>query len=99
MKHDFLDHHSHGNSLIHGLDARVKIFIFILFGLYAVSYSQLLSIRTLILFLGLMILLLLTGVHPFHIIAKYLRIIWIVILMTILLPFQQSDEILVSLFG
>lgn len=99
MKHDFLDHHSMGTSIIHRLDARVKISVFILFALYALFYSPLLSLRTLIMSSSLLTLLLLTAVHPLHILAKYLRIIWIVVLMTILLPFQPSEKIIVSFFG
>jgi cobalt/nickel transport system permease protein len=99
MKHDFFDHHSHGSSPIHSLDARVKIAIFILFSCYAILVRDLLSIRTLIVGCALVVLLLLTRVSPGHIAAKYLRLIWIVILMTFLLPFQGSDRVLFNFYG
>jgi cobalt/nickel transport system permease protein len=99
MKHEFFDHHSHGVSIIHRLDARIKMVIFILFGSYALGVAHLLTLRTLIPFAGLCLLLLLTRVSPVHIVTKFLRIIWIVILMTLLLPFQPSDEVLFNLYG
>jgi cobalt/nickel transport system permease protein len=99
MKHDFFDHHSHGASLIHKLDARIKIVVFCLLASYALFSEQLLSQRTLFLFLGLILLLLLTRVSPLHIVGKYLRLIWIVILMTFLLPFQPSKDVVISFYG
>jgi cobalt/nickel transport system permease protein len=99
MRHDFFDHHSHGVSIIHRLDSRIKLVLFILFASYALSANRLLDLRTLILIAGLCLLLFLTRVSPMHIVTKYVRVIWIVILMTLLLPFQSSDIVILNVYG
>ena len=89
---EFLDHHSRGSSLLHSLDARVKVGFVLLFILAAATtpigrYWDLLGLSAI-----LFPLLFLTRVAPAHLAGKIAKILPVILVISIGLPFMAGGE-------
>ena len=86
MKHEFIDHHSHGKTVLHQADTRVKIFIFLVIVAegFFIRTDQISRVFAILLFLG--VLFVLTRIPLSHIAGKFLKIIWVPMLISVLIP-------------
>jgi len=91
MRHDFIDHHSHGDSYFHRLAAVNKILIFLLITIDVLFLPFNFPLKPALLIAIEIILLLSTRVPFTHIISKFLKVVWIVLLITLLLPFFGNE--------
>ncbi len=91
MRHEFLDHHREGNSLVHRMDPRLKLFLMIGFILVVVMtpYSE--KVRFLYLAVLPLLLMGLSGISLWHFFTKLLRIYPMIFLITFLIPFFPTD--------
>jgi len=93
MKHAFLDKYSDLTSIVHRLDPRVKIICFFIFILTIVSTPPQELVRFSGYFLMLLILLLISRVPLFYVLARSLVIIPFVLLIAIFIPFFEGGEV------
>ena len=95
MKHEFIDHHREGDSLVHLADPRLKFIIlfFYIFAVVIVPYSD----CHLFFYLALIPLLLslASGISLFHFLSKLSKLYPMVFLISFLLPFfsVNSDRV------
>ncbi len=91
MKHEFIDHHRQGNSLIHKADPRVKILILVIYILTVVSIPYSAERH----FAGLALIpvffALLSGISFFHYLSKLIKIYPMIFFITFLLPFFPAN--------
>lgn len=92
MKHDFLDHHRHGNSLIHRADPRLKLIMMVLYILVLIFLP--LNTYKFYLHLGLIVFTLafLSGISFFHYLSKLMRVYLMVLFIYIFIPFLPLDS-------
>ncbi len=90
MKHEFLDHHREGDSLVHRLDPRLKIFLLLSYVFMVVSIPFDSTNRLLLFSIVPFILALLSGVSLLHYLSKLSKIYPLIFLITFLLPFLPT---------
>jgi len=95
MKHEFIDHHREGNSVVHRADPRLKfiiLFVYI-FTVVLIPYQD----RHLFLYLGFIPLFMAlgSGISLFHFLGKLSKLYPMVFLISFLLPFfpVNSDRV------
>lgn len=97
MKHDFLDHHSLGDSYFHRLHPGAKMVVVIVLILCAVSIQPGEEIILIPYAVALGLFLLLTKVPLLHSLSKGLKLLPFVLILTIFLPFFKEGKILGSI--
>ena len=92
MKHDFIDHHRIGDSIVHKLDPRLKI-IMMLFYIMAVvmtGFDHLIYLIYLTFFL--LVLSMMSNVSLFHFLSKLMRIYPMFFFVSLLILFVPSSS-------
>lgn len=93
MKHDFLDHHREGNSLIHRLDPRLKIVMIVFFILIVLTINYENRYWFLLYFVVPLLLAILSEISLLHYLIKLLRLYPMIFFVTLLIPlFPLPDE-------
>jgi cobalt/nickel transport system permease protein len=91
MKHEFIDHHRQGNSLIHKADSRLKIIILVIYILVVVLIPKH-APEYYFFFAAIPVLLsFLSGISIFHFFSKLLKIYPMIFFISFLIPFFPSD--------
>jgi cobalt/nickel transport system permease protein len=92
MKHEFLDHHRSGNSIIHRADPRLKLIMLIIFILIVVitPYHH----RLYFLFLASIpvMLALISRISVLHFLSKLLKVYPMIFFISFLIPFFPSNN-------
>ncbi|GAB4366218.1 MAG: energy-coupling factor transporter transmembrane protein EcfT [Calditrichia bacterium] len=99
MRHEFLDHHRAGNSLIHRADPRLKFLIILFYIFMVVSIPYPLKRFFLPVALLPLTCALLSGVSLGHYLSKLLRLYPMVFFISFLLPFFPSESGIMGRFG
>jgi len=87
MKHEFLDHHREGNSLVHLFDPRLKIMMMLLFILMVVTISYE-KRHWLLIFLAVPLLLAgLSRISIMHFLSKLFKLYPMILFITVFIPF------------
>jgi cobalt ECF transporter T component CbiQ len=99
MKHDFIDHHRVGSSLIHKLDPRAKLLIMLLYIAAVIILPLKLEISYI--FLGVLpiILALLSEVSFWHYLTKLLKMYPMIFFLFVFIPFLPADQDISYRFG
>lgn len=92
MKHEFLDHHRRGNSVIHLADPRLKIIMMVLYVIVVVAIPSNANNYYIPLIIIGILLALLSGVPLLHYLAKLIKIYSMVLLIFIFIPFFPSGS-------
>ncbi|MFZ0391875.1 MAG: cobalt ECF transporter T component CbiQ [Calditrichia bacterium] len=99
MKHEFLDHHREGNSLVHRANARLKLVMLLLFVLSVVSVPSRRFSAFILLCIIPLLLAILSGIPVSHFLSKIFKIYPLIFIMTFLLPFLPSGEKNLQIFS
>lgn len=91
MKHDFLDHHREGNSLVHRMDPRLKMILLIVYIFLVVTTGYARRSDFILYSLLPTGLILLTGISPLHFLGKFARLYPMIFLITFLIPFFPDN--------
>ncbi len=99
MRHEFFDHHRDGDSIIHRFDPRLKIMMLLSF-ILPVSVLTFQHLGVLLLYtLAPFLLSMLSRVSIFHFFSKVLKLMPMILVVTIFLPFIPTGSVPSYEFG
>jgi cobalt/nickel transport system permease protein len=87
MKHEFLDHHREGNSLVHLLDPRLKIMMMLVFIIMVVTISYEKRHWLLVYLAVPLVLAGLSRISILHFLSKLFKLYPMILVITIFIPF------------
>ncbi len=90
MKHDFLDHHREGNSLVHRFDPRLKIILMFFFIIIVVTINYDNRYWLLVYFSIPLALAIISNISLLHFLSKLLKLYPMIFFITLFIPFLPT---------